>query len=377
MQTISNKQLIENPTLSIIVPVYNGSKYLRETIKSFLLQPCKDFELILIDDGSTDNSLEICKEFQGPNLRIETQNNLGVSKTRNKGIEISRGKIIIFSDQDDMIKKEFYTEEMRDKILNLFKEGIEVILPGCYPANHNLTTILFRTIENQRKGIFSGKDSYYSLNTTCCFHANIYNRTLFAIDEEANREVRFFPIPIDIETTFRYMSQYAAKKLCYSDEFSFSILRVNSNSVSSNWKWEKVFPAKVEAFYDLINWQKRFYPEDSKAIGDCTNKFIEIINEMIFFYRKGKLDINKLRKIVTESSYFTFLEGIINKDKESYKKISILISNPEEFKPIKDVSTFRKIARYRYSLYKAIHTYFNKINPSILIHENIIKSRTR
>lgn len=186
--------------------------------------------------------------------------------------------------------------------------------------------------------------------------------------------MRFFPIPIDIETTFRYMSQYAAKKLCYSDDFSFSILRINSNSVSSNWKWEKVFPAKVEAFYDLINWQKKYYPLDSKAINNCTSKFIEIINEMILFYRKEKLDINKLRRIITESSYFTFLEGIINRDKENYKEISTLISNPEEFKPIKDVSTFRKIARYRYSLYKAIHTHFNKINPSILIHENIIKS---
>ena len=374
MQTYSNKQLIENPTLSIIVPIYNGSKYLRETIKSFLLQPCKDFELILIDDGSTDNSLDICKEFQCPNLRIETQKNLGVSKTRNKGIEISRGKIIIFSDQDDMMKKEFYTEEMRDKILNLFKEGVEVILPGCYPANHNLTTILFRSIENQRKGVFSGKDSFYSLNTMCCFHANIYNRTLFEIDEKDSREVRFFPIPIDIETTFRYMSQYAAKKLCYSDDFSFSILRVNSNSVSSNWKWEKVFPAKVEAFYDLINWQKKYYPEDSKAINDCTSKFIDIINEMILFYRKEKKDINKLRKRLTESSYFTFLEEFINKNQDNNRDIFILISNTKEFKPIKDISIFRKIVKCRYILYKVIHTYLNKINPRTLIYEDIIKS---
>lgn len=374
MQTNSNKQLIENPTLSIIVPVYNGSKYLRETIKSFLLQPCKDFELILIDDGSTDNSLDICKEFQCPNLRIETQKNLGVSKTRNKGIEISRGKIIIFSDQDDMMKKEFYTEEMRDNILNLFKEGVEIILPGCYPANHNLTTILFRSVEEQKKGIFPGQDSFYSLNTICCFHANIYNKTLFALDEKGNRVVRFFPIPIDIETTFRYMSQYAAKKLCYSDDFSFSILRVNSNSVSSNWKWEKVFPAKVEAFYDLINWQKRYYPEDSKAIGDCTNKFIEIINEMIFFYRKEKLDINKLRNIITESSYFTFLEEFINKNQDDYRDIFILISNAKEFKPIKEVSIFRKIIRCRYIFYKVIHTYLNRINPRTLIYEDIIKS---
>ena len=54
---------MEIPTLSIIIPVYNGALYLQETIESVLRQPCKDFELILLDDGSTDASLNICREY--------------------------------------------------------------------------------------------------------------------------------------------------------------------------------------------------------------------------------------------------------------------------------------------------------------------------
>ena len=95
---------------------------------------------------------------------------------------------------------------------------------------------------------------------------------------------------------------------------------------------------------------------------------------MIFFYRKEKLDINKLRNIITESSYFTFLEEFINKNQDDYRDIFILISNAKEFKPIKEVSIFRKIIRCRYIFYKVIHTYLNRINPRTLIYEDIIKS---
>ena len=95
---------------------------------------------------------------------------------------------------------------------------------------------------------------------------------------------------------------------------------------------------------------------------------------MILFYRKEKKDINKLRKRLTESSYFTFLEEFINKNQDDYRDIFILISNAKEFKPIKEVSIFRKIIRCRYIFYKVIHTYLNRINPRTLIYEDIIKS---
>lgn len=95
-------------TFSIIIPIYNASKYLEVCIKSVLAQTYKNFELILVNDGSTDNSLEIAKEFQKKDNRIIVLNkrNGGVSETRNYGLDFSRGEYILFVDADDFISQE-------------------------------------------------------------------------------------------------------------------------------------------------------------------------------------------------------------------------------------------------------------------------------
>lgn len=91
--------------ISIIVPVYNGEKYLRECIDSIICQKEVPIEVLLIDDGSTDSSLEICREYEKIDSRIVVihKENTGVSDTRNLGIEIARGEYIMFVDADDFL----------------------------------------------------------------------------------------------------------------------------------------------------------------------------------------------------------------------------------------------------------------------------------
>lgn len=89
--------------LSIIVPVYNASQYLNRCIESLVNQTINDIEIILIDDGSTDDSLLICREWASKDKRIVVieQENSGVSSARNKGLEIAKGEFIILLDSDD------------------------------------------------------------------------------------------------------------------------------------------------------------------------------------------------------------------------------------------------------------------------------------
>lgn len=97
------------PLISVIVPVYNVKDYLAECIESILLQTLKDFELILIDDGSTDNSGEICDEYEKREHRIKVlhKKNGGLSSARNAGIDIAKGKYICFIDSDDYVKNTY------------------------------------------------------------------------------------------------------------------------------------------------------------------------------------------------------------------------------------------------------------------------------
>ena len=107
---------MENPqiTLSIIVPIYNVERYLKKCIDSLLNQDISDYEIILVDDGSTDNSGAICDEYTSPSfvnsltrsvvIKVIHRKNGGLSAARNSGIEVAQGKYIMFVDSDDYIE---------------------------------------------------------------------------------------------------------------------------------------------------------------------------------------------------------------------------------------------------------------------------------
>lgn len=112
--------------ISIIIPIYNASKYLKECLDSIINQTYSNLEIILIDDGSNDNSYDICKEYAKKDKRIilKKKNNEGVSATRNLGIEICTGKYILFIDSDD-----YCNENMIEKILYNF-QNYDLIIWG-------------------------------------------------------------------------------------------------------------------------------------------------------------------------------------------------------------------------------------------------------
>lgn len=97
------------PTVSIIIPVHNSEKYLQKCIESVLRQTLSDFELILVDDGSTDSSLMICNQYAKIDNRIRVfhKNNSGVSSARNLGLDNTSGRFVCFIDSDDIVEAHY------------------------------------------------------------------------------------------------------------------------------------------------------------------------------------------------------------------------------------------------------------------------------
>jgi len=92
-----------NPLVTVLMPVYNGEKYLKEAIESVLNQTFRDFEFLIIDDGSADKSAETIKSFNDARIRLErNETNLGLIKTLNKGLGLAKGKYIARMDCDDI-----------------------------------------------------------------------------------------------------------------------------------------------------------------------------------------------------------------------------------------------------------------------------------
>ncbi|HFI0790199.1 TPA: glycosyltransferase family 2 protein [Streptococcus suis] len=113
--------------ISVCVPVYNSSTYLKECIESIRNQTFKDLEIICVDDGSTDNSLEILKEFQKLDPRIQLivqERNMGVGAARNRAIDLASGQYMSFIDSDDFIEPEMF-EELYNKA---FEKDAEIAI---------------------------------------------------------------------------------------------------------------------------------------------------------------------------------------------------------------------------------------------------------
>lgn len=108
------------PVVSVILPVYNGEKYLAEALNSVLAQDYRPLDVIVIDDGSTDGSASIAKSY-GSAIRYEYQSNKGLSFTRNRGVELAKGEYLSFIDADDL-----WTENKVSSQLSAFHSNPDV-----------------------------------------------------------------------------------------------------------------------------------------------------------------------------------------------------------------------------------------------------------
>jgi len=153
-----------SPEISIIVPVYNYAKYVEEAIRSILSQDYQDFELILVDDGSNDDSPSILERFKSPTVRILRQSNQGTGAARNLGIKNSRGRFFSFLDADDVWLKNkltlqmtaFEEEPQLDLVFghveefispDLTSEQIKKVIsfsPGAVPGYSSITMVVKR-----------------------------------------------------------------------------------------------------------------------------------------------------------------------------------------------------------------------------------------
>lgn len=140
--------------ISIIVPIYNVEKYLNRCIDSILAQTFTDFELILVDDGSTDNCIKICNEYAEKDNRIVVihKENSGLSAARNTGLDIATGEYIGFIDSDDYIHPQMY----------------EILYSKIIKSNCDLAISRFKKIynnEDEFKEYNIDSIKYYKLNS--------------------------------------------------------------------------------------------------------------------------------------------------------------------------------------------------------------------
>ena len=131
---------LSNPELSIIVPVYNADKYIRECIESIINQTYNSYELILVDDGSEDNSGKICDEYalKYVNINVLHTSNGGSVRARKRGLSLAKGRYIGFVDADDYIH-----ENMYEHLMALIKKDYaDFVVENYYEIRDGAVTLI-------------------------------------------------------------------------------------------------------------------------------------------------------------------------------------------------------------------------------------------
>ena len=179
MDTNLNNIIIEKPLISIIIPVYNASIYVGNTIENLLTQKINK-EIILINDGSTDNSLEVINEYKNKSecIRIINQVNQGVSAARNNGIINAKGDYLLFIDSDDFLEENTlemlyskYQTYNCDLVLSSYKV--------CFDDNSIVDK--FKYIDSGLYDIEQFFSEYYKLFSTRILHCigtKLYKRSI-------------------------------------------------------------------------------------------------------------------------------------------------------------------------------------------------------
>lgn len=145
--------------ISIIIPVYNSEKYIAETIKSVLKQSYRNYEVIIIDDGSTDNSARIINGFRN-NCKIITKSNKGRSTARNDGLAVASGEYVLFLDSDDLLE-----EDALENLYAPLSKGKFPLIYGKYSfINQNSVKVNDKIHHSFKEGKIEDCKSLFSKN---------------------------------------------------------------------------------------------------------------------------------------------------------------------------------------------------------------------
>lgn len=160
---------MQKPLVSIIMPAYNSEKFIKESISSILIQSYSNFELIVINDGSLDKTVEIIKSFSDQRIKlIDSKVNYGIAASRNKGLDLSRGCYISFCDSDDTWKEKKLENQINilennDEYQLAYTNALLIDKTGrsfgskIYPKNLNYNQMLSRNYICNSSSIFKAK----------------------------------------------------------------------------------------------------------------------------------------------------------------------------------------------------------------------------
>ncbi len=323
-----------NIGISIIVPIYNLESYIPQCIDSILSQSFTNFELILVNDGSTDNSGELCDEYARLDSRVRVihKENGGIASSRNAGLEVARGEYIGFVDNDDYINKYMFEELFN----NAIKHSSDTVVCDYLKVEEDqfIDTEVFNSDYSLQN--FSNKEALHFIyknmeKDTFIYPWNkLYKRYLFD-------EIKYEHGNIYDDETIAHKLLYRSNKVTYiQSELYYYVKRKGSqiNSPFSTKKFGRVYALKG---------REEFFR--NKKESELHQKALKHYMEVFFWYyymaKTNLTDVNKELKMLKRTFDNSIIHLLKLKDLSFRQKLMcVLFSiNPAIYEFIRDAKT--------------------------------------
>ena len=300
---------MEKIKVSVIIPVYNVEKYIRQCLESVINQTLKDIEIIVVNDGTKDNSMKIVEEYlSDERIKIINKENGGLSSARNAGMREAQGKYIYFIDSDDFADKEVLSTLYE----NSENEKMDIVFSNFSYYNDKTKK------EKRAKFIFPFKEKiskgyYYLYNGE---EINVWNR-LYKKDFLEKYNFQFIEGIIYEDQDFEFKTIILAEKIKYVANYGYKYRVEREGSIMSSQKKEKslksvqILKREMSKFFSNINlneFQKirvyfkllslDFWEKELKGDNDFKNEILNLEKEIEKTYQKNKFNKTEKKIII-------------------------------------------------------------------------------
>lgn len=274
---------MEEELISVIVPVYNVENYIERCLNSIINQTYKNIEIVCVNDGSTDNSLNILNDFQKKDSRIKiiSQENQGLSEARNVGIKNSSGKYIGFVDSDDWVDLDYY-EKLHKALIDSKSDFACANIK--FFDNGKISYIKFQ--QNQIFSEFDKKIDNYKNGSVC---DKLYKKSLFL-----DNDIKFIKGYFYEDNIVLLQLTYYSKKIVTINTVSYYYFK-NNNSITREKNSEKELKRQQDMYYMCEVILNYFYNKNvSKKVIKSIKKFLfrafasVLLDKNSIYYNKTK-----------------------------------------------------------------------------------------
>jgi glycosyltransferase involved in cell wall biosynthesis len=328
--------------LSVVMPVYNGEKYLEEAINSVLCQTFTDYELLIIDDGSTDSSIEIIKSIKDSRIRLlKNEKNQGVAYTRNVGLKEAKGEYLAWMDCDDLIEPnrlEIQIKYLRDNLeigicgtaLERFGDGKPHVSKLFYDSKVIKAALLFYTSIRPATAM-------YRMNMVR--EANLSYDTRLAVAEDYD----FF-----FEASFHFPLKNINQVLYFYRASETSIMKIYSERHQQLFDIHKIIYSKAFSKLEISPSEKNFelhYNCSSTQLVTSLTELKEVYDWLIYLDNKNlkvRLYEEKSFNAVLASVFFSVCK---KSSQLGPKTLFFYLNNRKNFSTNESFSTVKLLAR--------------------------------